>query len=218
MQETPSLINIVRDLLRAYRNAITRPDVETFREEVPNASWQRVWISLGLSILVSIVADLLLATIRYSPLAWYWSLLSSIFMIPIGFFLTALFLYGLGRFMEGKGETQNFRNDFLTHAYLLVIINTPLSFIQSLLSLIPRFECSGLISLAIGIFGLFLIRNAIRVSMNLAASQATCAVLLLVIFLIVVILCLFFTIVLPLISSTITDVIPPIFRQVTPQP
>ncbi len=177
------------NLPQSYWRAVTQPNVETYQAEVPNASWGRLALSLSLLLIVNIVSELIERGGDYSVI----SFLTTLLILPIGFFGSALIMYGLGKLFHGKGATGKFSQDFMVYSYLLALIGVPFSILQSLLSFIPgvgggsRNFPGNCLTLAISLYELYLTRQAIRVSQNLSKSSATWVVVTLVILLTILI-------------------------------
>ena len=159
-----------RNLFESYKRAVIAPTLLRYAAEVPHASWRRIWLSLGIAAIVGSLVGMARGGL-YEPLPLFlvfWSLLIG---TVIGFFLNALYLYGLSKLFGGRGRTGKFGPDFLVHTYLLVIVFVPFSIAYDVLSFIPAVG-SGLV-LLLSIYGLYLNYKVIQVSRLLDPSSAT---------------------------------------------
>ena len=182
------------NLFASYFNAITRPVAETYQAEIPNASWGKVFIGLGITFVLTALillglSALVLAQLQdtfdqlvaqgYSPSTAEQALnvMRGIFG-PVGvilislttfvtFFLGAGVLYLLAKMFGGKGE------GFMTHCYLLSLSYTPTRVLNWLLVFIP---CLGIItSILLPLYQVYCAGQSIRASQRLEPGKAMLA-------------------------------------------
>lgn len=183
------------NLFASYFNAITRPIAETYQAEIPNASWGRVFIGLGITFVLSTLILLALSSLLLSQMrdqfdemvrqGLYTQQLAQDAMNVIGgifgpvgvtlislstfvtFFLGAGVLYLLAKMFGGKGE------GFMTHCYLLSLSYTPTRVLNWLLAFIP---CLGIItSILLPLYQVYCAGQSMRASQRLEPGKAMLA-------------------------------------------
>lgn len=107
--------------------------------------------------------------------------------VMTAFFLSALPLYGVAKLFGGKGRSGKFGQDFLVHAYLLVLSFTTYSIITDILLAIP--QVGSCIALLPALYQLYLYYLVVQVSHQLDHSSAVATIVTFVIGWTFIILC-----------------------------
>ncbi len=176
--------NIAQDIWQSWIRVTTQPRVETFEQEMPQASWQKAIISVAVAgvivgLLSGIQAMILLAGIPYlGAMAGAGALIGGIITTPIaaviGLFIFSAIVFVIARAISGKPI--NFDADFMTQTYLLSMIWSPLYIISSLVSLVFAFArlyfLGWLPGLAVFVYSIYLLILALRAMKALPASAA----------------------------------------------
>lgn len=159
------LSQAIRDLPRQYKKIVFKPGVRSFIEEEGKADWGIIWIQLlfliGLAVLIAIpqlIIDATLPSTTNSSLGMSTvtinvvSTLSSIVLVPLGFFCGMGIQYLLAKAFKGIGS-------FKQQAYNQLLFQVPITIVTSLVSLV---------------FSLVTSRSAfVTVTMNLSNSTTT---------------------------------------------
>jgi hypothetical protein len=133
----PSLSTALSQLPQRYFNALVKPSLATYTDDIGNASWSLVWMQLLSWAILDATLGLLVNFI-YPPatgttFSRFFSLASSIGLIvvvPILFFLLMGIVYLLARAFGGQGT-------FLEQCNISLYIQAPLGILSKLLALIP---------------------------------------------------------------------------------
>src|SRR5262249_34604270 len=169
-------------LLQKWIAVTMHPSVASFWNELPTANWRDILLSLlGLGVLEAItsslaalympdVIDIPRANGTFTrvrlPAGIHWS---SIFTVPIAFFIVVGILFLVARLLGGRGT-------MLELSYASSLSYVPLQGLSALVGLIPFL--GGIVAFALGIYQLVLTVFAIAASQRLTLGRATMTVLL----------------------------------------
>ena len=151
-------------LLQSFWRAWTQPVKATYEAEVPNASWVRIGIGLGVAVLASLVSGLL------PSLAFTWRAVVDVIAVLFYFFLTSLAFYGITRMLVPRRAPGSFSHDFLMQSYLIMLIYVPGSIISDLADHAGQFQSP--IVLAVGIYQFYLYYLAVQAAHRLKRGEA----------------------------------------------
>jgi hypothetical protein len=219
-----------KNLVESYRRTVLSPSVENFEEEIPRASWAKVFIGIGLVMAATLVAAL---TVRYlfaallpdlyDPLRqvretearlreanlyeqFRW-LPEAILAATSGGSIVVAVLSTPIFFFLGAGATYlaarifgGRGGSFLTHSYLLSLSYAPLRVVSNLVGLVP--VVSGIASLALFAYQLYLAGQSMQASQRMEPGKAMMAAFVPLI-LTLVLLCVGLGVGLALIASSI---------------
>ncbi len=186
--ESLPLYGAVGQLPSQYIRVLCSPSIQTFREEMGNASWGLVVIQLCLLLVLTVLLSYLAHLIPFSALhttsAFSMGTFRPFAFLPSPYngmtFILGSFVIGLGtaylfsRLWQGRGS-------FLRHAHSLLLCTIPLVTLSGVLLLIPA--TGPLVLLLSGVvFMLFVYRMVLHVSIvmavhGLSATKATFIVL-----------------------------------------
>jgi hypothetical protein len=179
-------------MFQSWINALTKPNVMTYEQEIPRANWTSTLVGVGIVALLSALVALLFAgasramldqltpMLRQSDpnfdpgqLGWIYGasgatgFVSSLIGTFISFFLGAGVLWLAARLLGGTGS------DFMTHSYLLSLSYTPTRVIATVLSIIP--VIGGLVSLVLYFYQLYLAGLSMQASQRMQPGRAQMA-------------------------------------------
>ena len=182
------LYEAIGQLPRQYIRVLCRPSVQTFREEMGNASWGLAIIQLCMLIIITVTLSYVAHLIPFSalhttsavgmgsfkPFAFLPSPFNGIAFILGSFAIGLSTAYLFSRFWQGRGS-------FLLHAHSLLLCTVPLVTISGALLLIPA---TGLLVVLLSglVFLLFVYRLVLHVFIvmsvhDLSVTKATFIVL-----------------------------------------
>lgn len=134
----------LRQLLDSYKNALTKPKVETYAAEAAKAEWWKVLVGVGAVALLAAIVPLLRLNSALSGLLGNFGLYQGLpgnvtfglgitmFVVVLSaFFVGAVLLLLVSLPLGAKGEGR----DFLTHCYLLSLSHVPIRLVFWLLLL-----------------------------------------------------------------------------------
>lgn len=166
---SPPLYEAIGQLPRQYVKVLCRPSIQTFYEEMGNASWELVVIQVCMLIIITVTLSYVAHLIPFSAL-------HTTSAVGLGAFRPFAFLpspfngmaFILGSFVIGLGTAYLFsrlwggRGSFLLHAHSLLLCTIPLVTISGALLLIPA--TGPLVLLLSGlVFILFVYRMALHI-------------------------------------------------------
>jgi hypothetical protein len=175
-------------MFQSWINALTKPNVMTYEQEIPRANWTTVLSGIVLvAILRAIVALLFAGTAaatmnqfrnffpadsNFDPSTVSWAyggggIVSAIIMPFITFFLGAGVLWLAARMFGGTGS------DFMTHSYLLSLSWTPTRAISAVLEIIPFINL--LVGVVLFFYQLYLAGLAMQASQRMQPGRAQMA-------------------------------------------
>lgn len=154
------------NIFAKWVKVITRPSTATFASEMRDANWGTTLLG---ALIYAIVYFVVVAFTTRSVGFFIGSAIVSVPTVVTGLFLGSGFLYLLAKTI-GHGE-----GDFMTQTYLYSLYTFPLAIISSLLGIIPL--VGSVVSLAIGIFELFLTYYMLQPAHRMSASNARTVVL-----------------------------------------
>src|SRR6266849_1924639 len=133
----PSLSTALSQLPQRYFNALVKPSLATYTDDIGNASWSLVWTQLLtwaiLDAMLGLLVNLIYPPAIGTTFSRFFSLASSIGLIvvvPILFFLLMGIVYLLARAFGGQGT-------FLEQCNISLQIQVPLGIMSKILALIP---------------------------------------------------------------------------------
>ena len=133
----PSLSTALSQLPQRYFNALVKPSLATYTDDIGNASWSLVCTQLLawaiLDTMLGLLVNLIYPPVTGTTFSRFFSLASSIGLIvvvPILFFLLMGIVYLLARAFGGQGT-------FLEQCNISLYIQAPLGILSKLLALIP---------------------------------------------------------------------------------
>jgi hypothetical protein len=188
-----------QQMLNGSRAVLTRPSVSTFEEHERNdLGWAVIYIAIGavITAILSAVGFALRGPAMEQALRQFEdqfgnqplppgfnafmggagltaTIITSLLGAIIGFFIWTGIVYVLGRAFGGTGAYGEL-------AYDIALFQTPLSVISSLVSLVgfgPLACLTGLVSLALSIYGIYLSWLSIQSGMNLPGNKALMVIL-----------------------------------------
>ncbi len=174
-------------LPQSYINAVTKPNVNTYLAEIPNANWARTFAGVIALALINVVISLIFAgvvsssmnqlrdqlsrsgrTLPFDPTALTATTgIGAIITTPLFFILGAGVLYGLAKMFGGQGR------DFMTHSYLLSLSYVPLGIAAAILNIIPG--VGSFLGLAILIYRQYSQGLSMQASQNMQPGRAQLA-------------------------------------------
>lgn len=161
-------------MLTGSQAVLTRPAVATFEEYEKN-DLQGATIYVAIAAVIAGIFSAIGATIRGVPGALIGGLFGSLIGVLIGFFVLLGLVYILGRAFGGTGN-------FGELAFDISLFYAPLLVVSSLVGMIaigPLGILTGLVSLVIAIYQLFLTYLGIQSGLNLPKDKALYVILIL---------------------------------------
>jgi hypothetical protein len=181
----------LQGLFQSYMNAVTKPNVGTYEAEIPNASWTKVLIGVGIVAVVSFLVNLIFAGAAAAQLNAFRDQFEAqgtdlpfdpamfaggtgvggavigLFLTFITFLLGTAIQYGIARMQGGQGA------DFMTQAYLSSLSYTPLRTVGAILNIIP--VIGGLIGFVLTLYQVYSVGLSLQASQRLTAGKAQLA-------------------------------------------
>lgn len=172
----------LQDIWQTWLRLTQHPGLPSFEAEKGRASVEKAIISMAIAGLVAGVAAAIQGLILYTLLAPLYSqgpfgalgrggegfgALANIITMPIGaiigLFIGSGILWVIAYVLQARG-------DFMTQTYLISMFESPLYIISAVLGIIP---CIGaLAGLAISIYALYPLTNALRATHNIPTNKA----------------------------------------------
>jgi Yip1 domain len=179
----------IGNLFQSYINAVTKPNVSTFAEEIPRANNNKTLIGVAIVAAVNLVTGLLGASMSNTFMGPFRDQLTQQGIDPdtiagagvgvgvgsaiIGAVLTFFFFYAgswvlltVARMLGGQGA------DFMTHSYLLSLSYVPIGVASSVLGLVPLI---GILGIVLFIYRQYLQGLSMQASQNMDAGRAQLA-------------------------------------------
>src|SRR6266849_10315081 len=171
----PSLSTALSQLPQRYFNALVKPSLATYTDDIGNASWSLVWTQLLtwaiLDAMLGLLVNLIYPPATGTTFSRFFSLASSIGLIvvvPILFFLLMGIVYLLARAFGGQGT-------FLEQCNTSLYIQAPLGILSKLLSLIPG--VGRILNSVLSLYGIAIQAFAIMAVHRLSRGKAIATIL-----------------------------------------
>lgn len=156
---------IARGLVQKWINVTTKPGVESFNRELPEANWRDVWIGiLALAVLNAITTGISSTYLHTTPSG----LIGSLIGVPLAFFIGVGILFLIAKLFNGTGT-------FLDQSYATSLYYVPLQGIAAIAAMVPYL--GWIVQAAVGIYGLVLSVFAVASSQRLTTNKAIAVVL-----------------------------------------
>jgi len=176
------LSEAIRQLPNQYINVLTKPSSSTFAAEMGKASWNILWVQLISYAAISAIFGYL-QMLTNSKVANYntsgsadhqlaailqvitqGTTFGAIIITPAFFFLWQGIIYLIAKAFDGNGT-------FLRQGYNSLLISVPISFISSVLGLIPGL--GGLLGIGLGTYGIILQIFSLMAVHHFSGGKAT---------------------------------------------
>ncbi len=149
-------------------SVISRPAAASFDAVQGAAEWQTLLLAVGAVAVIEGIVSMIVGFIGGHPATAIFGLIFGIIFALAGFFIGAGILYLLAKIFGGTG-------DFLHHSYVLALVSVPLGVVDAILGVIPILGL--LVSLAVGVYAIYLAILAMSSVHRLTTGKAAAVVL-----------------------------------------